>query len=347
MKAIAIKEFGGTEKIVMLELPKPEAPAGFVLVKVKAAALNHLDVWVRKGRPGVTLERAHILGSDAAGVIEALGPATELNGLTVGSEVVVNPGVSCMRCEFCLRGLHSECPQFRIVGFQLAGTCAEYALIPAANVFPKPRNLSWTEAAALPLAHLTAFRMLFVRAAIQPGERLLIHGIGGGVALAALQYAKACGFAVVVTSSSDEKLKRAKDLGALAGINYKTTPDVAAAVQKELGGRGVDVVLDTAGAATLPISFASARRGGRIVTCGITSGREATVNLQQLYWNHISLLGSTMGSMEDMRRMLNLVASHEIKPVLDKVYPLADYAKAIERMEAGEQFGKIVLAVDA
>jgi len=347
MKAIAITEFGGCEKIAVIDLPKPKPANGEVLIKVKAAALNHLDIWVRKGRPGVVLEKAHVLGSDAAGVVEALGHgATLSNGLEIGSEVVINPGVSCMRCEHCSRGLHSECPQFRIIGFQFSGTCAEYVVVPAQNVFPKPRQLSWAEAAALPLAHITAFRMLFTRTNLQPGERVLIHGIGGGVALAALQYVNACGASAVVTSSCDKKLQRAKELGAVAGVNYRTTSDVAAAVQKEFGGRGADVVLDTAGAATLPLSFAAVRRGGRIVTCGITTGKETTINLQQLYWNHIALFGSTMGSMEDMRRMLSLVASHNIKPVLDATFPLADYAAAARRMEAGDQFGKIVLSVD-
>lgn len=346
MKAIAITEFGGCEKIAVIDLPKPTPAAGEVLVKVKAAALNHLDIWVRKGRPGVVLEKAHVLGSDAAGVIEALGAGVQLNGLTVGSEVVINPGVSCMRCEHCLRGFHSECPQFRIIGFQICGTCAEYVVVPAPNVFPKPSNLSWAEAAALSLAHITAFRMLFTRTNLQPGEHVLIHGIGGGVALAALQYVNACGASAVVTSSCDKKLKRAKELGATAGVNYKTTTDVAAAIQKEFGGRGADVVLDTAGAATLALSFAVVRRGGRIVTCGITTGKETTINLQQLYWNHIALFGSTMGSMEDTRRMLNLVNTHNIKPVLDSTFPLADYAKAAARMEAGDQFGKIVLSVE-
>jgi len=346
MKSIAISEFGGCEKIAVVDLPKPVPAAGEVLVKVKAAALNHLDIWVRKGRPGVVLEKAHILGSDAAGVIEATGPGVHLNGLAIDSEVVINPGVSCMRCEHCLRGFHSECPQFRIIGFQLSGTCAEYVAVPAQNVYAKPKHLSWPESAALSLAHLTAFRMLFTRANLQPGERLLIHGIGGGVALAALQYANACGASAVVTSSCDKKLQRAKEMGARAGINYRTTPDVAVAMLQEFGGNSADVVLDTAGAATLPISFAAVRRGGRIVTCGVTSGKETTINLQQLYWNHIALLGSTMGSMEDMRRMLNLVATHNIKPVLDNTFPLADYAKAAARMEAGDQFGKIVLSVD-
>jgi NADPH:quinone reductase-like Zn-dependent oxidoreductase len=345
MKAIAITECGGPEKIALAELPTPKPASNEVLVKVKAAGLNHLDIWVRKGRPGVSFEKAHVLGSDAAGTIEAFGHGGKRDGLDIGQEVVINPGVSCMRCEFCLRGLHSECPNFKIVGFQLPGACAEFVAVPAANVFPRPAHLSWEEAAALPLAHITAFRMLFTRAQLQPGERLLIHGIGGGVALAALQFARACGAAAVVTSSCDEKLKRGAEMGAVAGINYKNTPDVAAEVLKVFGGRGVDVVLDSAGAKTLPISFAAVRRGGRIVTCGVTSGKEATVNLQQLYWNHISLLGSTMGSMEDMRRMLALVTSHAIKPVIDRTYALADYAQAIARMEDGLQFGKLVLNV--
>jgi NADPH:quinone reductase-like Zn-dependent oxidoreductase len=346
MRAAHITEFGGVDKVKIADLPKPTPGPGQALLKVKTAALNHLDIWVIKGRPGVTLKGPHIIGSDGAGVVEALGPGCENLGFQVGSEVVTNPGVSCMVCEWCLRGFHSECPSFKITGFQLEGVYAEYALVPAVNLFPKPPHMSWEEAAALPLAHITAWRMLFERVKIQSGETILIHGIGGGVAVAALQICSNIGCRVIVTSSSDEKLAAAKKMGASTGINYKTTPDVAAAVKAVTGGRGVDVVLDTAGAATLPISMGSVRRGGRIVTCGITTGPEAPINIQQLYWNHISFMGSTMGSMEDMRRMLKAVENAGIKPLIDKVYPLAETSAALKRMNDGAQMGKIVLTVD-
>jgi len=345
MRAMYITEFGEIDKVQIGELPKPTPGPGQALLKVKTAALNHLDIWVRKGRRGLTLKDPHVLGCDAAGTVEALGPNCEGTDLQLGQEAVLNPGVSCMRCEFCLRGMQSECASFRIIGFQLEGAFAEYVAVPAVNLFPKPPNLSWEEAAALPLAYITAWRMLFERAKLLSGETMLIHGIGGGVAVAALQLSRMHGASAIVTSSSDEKLKRAREMGAVAGINYKNTPDVAAEVKKLTNGRGVDVVLDSAGAPTLPISMGSVRRGGRIVTCGITGGPEATINIQQLYWNHISFLGSTMGSMEDMRRLVKAAAEFNIKPLLCKVFDLSDGVAAMRRMESGEQMGKIVLRV--
>lgn len=329
----------------MGDVPTPVPGHGQALVRVRTAALNHLDLSVLKGRPGLTLHGPHVMGSDAAGVVEALGPGSEGLELKPGLEVVLHPGVGCMRCEFCLRGAHSECPHFRIAGFQLQGTYAELMAVPALNLFAKPAALSWEEAAALPLAHLTAWRMLFERARLQAGETVLIHGIGGGVALAALQLCGLCGATAIVTSSSDEKLKKALLLGAAGILNYRQITDVAARVKEMTGGRGVDVALDTVGAPTLAISMAALRRGGRVVTCGVTGGAEAPLNLRQLYWDHLSLLGSTMGSMEDMRRLVRAAGERPIKPVLDKVFPLGEYAAAARRMEAGDQFGKIVLAI--
>jgi NADPH:quinone reductase-like Zn-dependent oxidoreductase len=345
MRAVYITEFGGPEKLTVGDLPVPTPGRGEALLRVKTAALNHLDIWVRKGRPGLTLREPHVMGSDAAGIVEALGPGCEGASVKAGAEVVLNPGVSCMQCEFCLRGMHSECVDFRLMGFQRQGVYAEFAAVPALNLFPKPAALSWEEAAALPLSHITAWRMLFERARLQSGETVLIHGIGGGVALAALQLCALHGASAIVTSSSEEKLKRARALGAAATINYRTTPDVATAVKDATAGRGADVALDSVGAATLGISMAALRRGGRMVTCGVTGGSEGTVNLQQLYWNHLSLLGSTMGSMEDMRRLVRAAGEQPIKPIIDRVYPLAEYRDAVARMDAAEQFGKIVLTV--
>ncbi len=345
MRAACIQEFGGIEKVRASDIPKPQPGTGQALLRVKAAALNHLDIWVCKGRPGLTLSGPHVIGSDAAGVVEALGPGCEGLKLAVGGEVILNPGVSCMQCEHCLRGMHSECPSFRIMGFQLEGVFAEFAVVPAINLFPKPAALSWEEAAALPLAHVTAWRMLFVRAQLKAGETVLIHGIGGGVAVAALQLCRLAGAAAIVTSSCDEKLKKAKALGARQGINYRGVPDVAAAVKAANAGRGVDVAFDTVGAPTLPISMAAVRRGGRIVTCGVTGGAEASINIQQLYWNHISFLGSTMGSMEDMRRLVRAVDETGLKPEIDQIFNLEEAPSALARMQASAQMGKLVLRV--
>lgn len=343
MRAVFIKDFGGNDKVQVGEMPEPEPGRGEVRLAVKAGALNHLDIWVRKGRPGLELKKAHVLGSDAAGIVDKLGE--DVTGLSVGDEVVVNPGVSCMTCEFCRRGDHSECPSFKLLGFQLEGMYAEKVLVPACNLAPKPKHLNWEESAALNLAHITAWRMLFTRARFKAGETVLIHGIGGGVALAALQLVKMMGGEAIVTSSSDEKLARAKELGAAAGVNYKTSSDPGAEVKKLTGGRGADIAIDSAGAATLPVSFAALRRGGRIVTCGVTTGPEAKINIQMLYWNHISFMGSTMGSQEDHRALLRAVSHAKLRPVMDRVFSMNDAAKALARMEAGEQFGKIALTV--
>ena len=343
MKAIFIKEFGGPANIQFGELPKPKPGCGEVLVKIKAMALNHLDLWVMKGRPGASAGDGHILGSDASGVIEALGDG--VTTVKVGDEVVLNPGVSCMACEFCGRGFHSECASYKLLGFQLPGTGAEYIAVPAVNAQPKPKHLSWEEAAALNLSHITAWRMLFTRAQFKSGESVLLHGIGGGVALAALQMIKSAGGEAIVTSSSDKKLAFAKSQGAAFGINYKNTPDVAAEVKKVTNNRGVDVVIDTVGAPTLPISMNSVRRGGRIVTCGITGGKDGAINIQQLYWNHISYLGSTMGSQEDFRLMLRWCAQTGIKPIVDQVVAFDKYKEAALKMEAGEQTGKLAVKI--
>ncbi len=343
MRAVFIRSFGGPEKLEVGDVPEPAPGRGEVLVGVKAAALNHLDIWVRGGRPGLALTGPHIMGSDAAGVVEALGEGVK--GVRVGTEVVINPGLSCGLCEFCRRGAQSECPEFKLLGFQRPGVYAEKVAVPACNVGLKPRPLSWEEAAALSLAHLTAWHMLYARARYQPGESVLIHGIGGGVALAALQFVCMSGGEAIVTSSSEQKLDRAKALGAAAGVNYKTVDDVGAKVLELTAGRGVDIAFDTVGAPTLPISLATMRRGGRMVTCGITGGREAKVNLQMLYWNHYSLIGSTLGAEEDFRQMLRAVGRTGLKPVMDRTYPLEQYGKAVARMEAGDQFGKITLTL--
>jgi NADPH:quinone reductase-like Zn-dependent oxidoreductase len=342
MKAVVITEHGELDKVKLADIAQPRPGEGEVLVQVKSAALNHLDIWVRKGRRGVTLQMPHILGSDGAGVVSEVGTGVE--GIAVGDEVLVNPGLSCGKCEFCGRGEQSECVSFSIVGMGRQGTFAEYTVVPAGNVYRKPAHLSFDEAAALPLAYVTAWRMLMTRAELKPGQTLLIHGVGGGVALAALQLAKLAGAVVIATSSSDEKLKLAEQLGADHRINYKTS-DVASAVRDITGGRGVDVVLETVGAATWPIDFACVRRGGKIVICGVTGGPQAETNLQALYWNHVTIMGSTMGSNDDFRGMLSGVSAAKLKPVIDSVFPFDRFREAISRMEQGAQFGKIVLKI--
>jgi NADPH:quinone reductase-like Zn-dependent oxidoreductase len=343
MRAAYIEQYGGTENILVGERPDPQPGAGEVLLDVKAAALNHLDVWVRIGRGGDSVPRPHILGSDAAGVVAELGHGVD--HLELGQEVVLNPGFSCRRCAACRRGQQSECEEFGLVGFQRPGTYAEKVAVPATSVYPKPASLSFGEAAALALAHVTAWRMLMHRAKLRPGETVLIHGIGGGVAMAGLQIARLIGARAIVTSSSDGKLEAAAKMGAEHGINYERTEDVAAKVRDLTDGRGVDVALDAVGAATWPIDLEAVRKAGRVVICGVTTGAEAATNLQAVYWNQLSLLGSTMGSDEDFREMLAAVEATGLKPVIDRAYRLDQVRDATDRMERGEQMGKLVIEV--
>jgi NADPH:quinone reductase-like Zn-dependent oxidoreductase len=342
MRAAVIHRNGGLEELVLADIPEPAPGRGEVAIRVKAAGLNHLDIWMRMGRPGLRFNFPHPLGSDAAGLIHAIGEGVE--DLSVGAEVVINPGIACMRCEWCLRGQHSECPDFGIVGQIRHGSFAEVLTVPAECVYPKPAHLSWEEAAALPLAHLTAWRMLYTRGQLQPGETVLIHGVGGGVALALLQLARASGAEVFVTSSSDEKLARARELGAAHTINYRNE-DVAARVLEITDGRGVDICLDTVGAQTWPINFAAVRKAGRIVHCGITTGPTAEVQISGLYWRQLNVLGSTMGTHEEFRKLLRFVSATGLRPVMDSTYPLDEARAAQERMEKGEQFGKIALTI--
>ncbi|MFO7956418.1 MAG: alcohol dehydrogenase catalytic domain-containing protein [Candidatus Brocadiia bacterium] len=343
MKAAVIREHGEPDVIRVEDIPTPEPGDGEVLVDVKAAALNHLDIWVRQGGRQ-DLEWPHVLGSDAAGVISAVGPGVE--GVSVGDEVIIDPGLACGHCRFCRDGEHSLCENFGIVGMHRPGTFAEQLTVPARCVAPKPAHLDFQEASALCVAYLTAWRMLFTRARVQPGETVLIHGIGGGVALAALQFLQLTSARAIVTSSSDEKLEQARALGADETINYHTIGDLPARVLELAGERGVDIAFDTVGAATWLVDLEVVRRGGRIVICGVTTGAEATTNLQALYWNQISALGSTLGTDAELRDMLTAIETAGMEPVVDTVFPLDEVRQATELMEGGEQFGKIVLAVE-
>jgi len=343
MKAVVIQEPGGMDRLGVEQVPEPEFAGDEVVLKIHSAGLNHLDIWVRKGRGGLKLPKPHILGSDAAGVVIAAG--AKVRGVTVGDEVVVNPGLSCGSCEYCNRGEQSECVSFGIVGLSRQGTFAEQVAVPARNVFGKPSHMSFNEAGAFVLAHLTAWRMLMTRAQLRPGQTVLIHGIGGGVALGALQLAKLAGAEVIVTSSSDDKLDLAGRIGADHTINYKTGNDVAQCAKDITSGAGVDIVIDSVGAATWPIDFSAVRRGGKIVLCGVTSDAKAITDLRALYWNQLTIMGSTMGSDEDFRQMVKAVTTAKLRPVIDSVKPLENVADAMGRMERADQFGKIVLEV--
>ncbi len=343
MRAAVIHDHGGADRITIEEVPDPRPGPGEVTVALRAAALNHLDIWVREGRRGGGLPRPHVLGSDGAGVVIELGSG--VFGVDEGDEVVLYPGLSCRRCDACLRGQPSECVEFGVLGAQRWGTYAERVCVPAVSLHRKPLTLGFDEAAALPVAYLTAWRMLCTRARAQAGESVLIHGIGGGVGLAALQIAKLLGAHVIATSSSDTKLAHAVELGADHVLNYARTADIAAAVRELTDGHGVDVALDAVGAATWPIDLAAVRKAGRIVLCGVTTGAEVAANLQAIYWNQLTILGSTLGSDAEMRQLLRAVEANQFSPVIDSAVPLGEVRAATERMERGEQFGKIVVEV--
>ena len=344
MKAIAITAHGGMEKVQYTDVERPTLGPREVLIETRAAALNHLDIWVRNGLPGSKLTMPHVLGADGAGVVAEVGP--EVSRLRVGERVLINPGLNCGVCEFCQAGEQSLCATFGIMGETCPGTLAEYFKVPQDNVHLVPDGFSWEEAAAFPLVFVTAWRMLISKAQIKPGEDILILGIGGGVSTAALQIVKAVGLRAFVTSSNDEKLQQAQKLGADAVINYKTQ-DFGREVRNLTDRRGVDVVVDSVGGESYAKSLASLVKGGRLVTCGATAGPRPQTDLARIFWNQLSVFGSTMGNRREFAEMLNFVGKRGVKPVIDQVLSLADGAKALARMEEGKQFGKLVLKVGA
>ncbi|HWH55065.1 MAG TPA: zinc-binding dehydrogenase [Gaiellaceae bacterium] len=316
MKAIRIHEDGGPEVLRYEEAPDPSPGEGEVLVRLRAASLNRIDLWLRKGQPSVPKPR--ILGSDGAG-----------ERVDTGERVVLNPGLD---------------DGALIVGEHIDGTNAELIAVPGDYVHPIPAGMSFEEAAAFPLVFETAYRMLVTKAAVHEGEWVLVWGVGGGVATASLAIAKALGARVLATSSSDAKLERARDLGADAVVNH-ASGDVAAAVDEATGGAGVDVVVEHVGEATWKTSLAVVRAAGRVVVCGATTGANPPAQLHRVWWKQLTILGSTMGTREDFAGAYDLVAAGSARPVVDEVFPLAEARAAHERLERGEQFGKIVLSI--
>jgi NADPH:quinone reductase-like Zn-dependent oxidoreductase len=324
MKAIRIHEDGGPEVLRLDEVEDPVAGPGEVLIRLKAASLNHLDIWLRQGLPSVPKPR--ILGADGAGVVEALGEGAD--GFELGQRVVLNPGLR--------NGAE-------IVGEHRDGTHAELIAIPCENVHPIPEELSFEEAAAFPLVYETAYRMLVTRAGLREGEWVLVWGIGSGVGSAAFLIAKALGAKVVVTSSDDGKLERASELGADETVNHESG-DVVSVVKEATEG-GPHVVVEHVGEATWKTSLQVARTGGRIAVCGATSGPNPPANLHRIFWKQLSILGSTMGTAEDFAGVYELVASGRVKPLVDRVFPLEEAADAHRHLESGKQFGKVVLTM--
>lgn len=347
MKAVAIFEHGGVDKLTLTDLPRPSIGPDEVLINVKAVAMNHLDLWVREGLPGLKLDFPFTLGSDVAGVIAQVGvqvPSAGSAQAQVGQRVTINPGWWCGRCEYCIAGQESSCVEFKIFGEHLPGGYAEFMRVPARNVLPIPDDFSFEEAAAAPLAFLTAWRALITQARVMPGDDVLILGVGGGVASAAVQIAKLAGARVFATSSSDAKLKRAQGLGADILINSKEK-EFEREVWQITNKRGVDVVFDSIGAATWAKSIRALRKGGRLVTVGATSGPNPTEEIRLIFWKQISIIGSTMSTQKEFRDVMKLVFRRQLKPVIDKIFPLEEARAAHERLARGEQFGKIVLKV--
>jgi zinc-binding alcohol dehydrogenase/oxidoreductase len=329
MLAVRIHEDGGPEVLRVEEVPDPKPGPGEVLVRLRTAALNHLDVWVRRGLPSVPKPR--ILGADGAGVVEALGDGVE--GLELGQRVVINPGVE-----------HGD--RILVIGEHTEGTHAELIPVPAAQLFELDDRLSWEKAAAFPLVYETAYRMLVTRAGLREGEWVLIWGIGGGVATAAFELARAFDARTIVTSGADWKLERAREWGADVAVDH-AKEDVVAAVKEATGGRGADVVVETVGEATWQRSLAAVCARGRVVVCGATSGPNPPAQLHRFWWKQLDVLGSTMGTREDFLGAYELVRTGQARVHVDRVFPLREIRAAHERLEAGEQLGKIVLSISS
>ncbi len=344
MRALTISAHGGLDRLEYRDdLPVPElrSPTD-VRVRIRAAALNRLDLFVLEGLPGVTITAPWIMGGDGAGVVEAVGSA--VRDFEPGDHVVINPGISDRTCEYCERGEQSLCINYKLLGEHLPGTIAEYVVVPAVNLRAVAPEVPWDIAAALPLASLTAWRMVVTRAAVTEKDTVLIWGIGGGVAVAALQIAKLQGARVWVTSGSDAKLDRARALGADEAFNHNEL-EVGREVRARTGKKGVDVVIDNVGQATWKQSLVALGKQGRLVTCGATTGPMVETDLRRLFWNQWTIMGSTMGNDREMDAVMRAFSAGMLTPPLDSVFEMESARAAFERLASGEQFGKIVIRV--
>jgi NADPH:quinone reductase-like Zn-dependent oxidoreductase len=349
MKALVVNRHGDLSQVALADVAAPEVRApGDIRIRLRAAGLNHLDLWTIRGLPGLSLKFPHILGGDGAGVVDAVGPG--VTRVKPGDAVLFNPGISCYRCDWCLAGEHSLCVQYKLLGEHVPGTLAEFIVVPEPNValIPPPtanrQPLTFPEAAAFSLVTLTAWRMLITRARLRPGETVLIWGVGGGVSLAALRIAKLAGAFAIVTSSSDAKLQRARELGADVTLNHASA-DVGREVRRLTERRGADVIVENVGQATWDESLRLLGRGGRLVTCGATTGPDVSVDVRRLFWYQWDILGSTMGSAEEYREIVRLLSQGHLRPIVDSIFPLSDGKAALERLQSAEHFGKVVVEV--
>lgn len=340
MKAAVYTGHGGPEVIRLQEMPTPTTGPADVLVRVRATALNHLDLWIRRGLPHLRVSFPHIAGADVAGVVERVGGAVQ--GVAEGQEVMIAPGISCGACRACLAGEDNMCAQYRILGEHRHGGLAEFVAVPAINLIPKPAGLSYEEAAAFPLVFLTAWNMLVTNGRVGVEDTVLVWGAGSGVGSAGIQIAKAFGARVLAVAGAGWKLEKARALGADEVINHREQ-SVLDEVRRLTGKRGVEVVFDHVGAATWDTSLRALARGGRLLTCGATSGAEATTDIRYIYGRKLSILGTWMGTKRDLHQAVALLARGMLRPIVHAVLPLDELARAEEILERSEQFGKVVL----
>jgi len=340
MKAARIHQHGGPQELVYEDIPEPGIKANQVLVRVRACALNHLDLFVRAGIPGVKIPMPHILGSDIAGEIVEVGELCER--VKPGWRVLLSPGLSCRQCEQCLSGQDNFCRRYTLLGYGVDGGNTELLAVPEYSAIRIPDTMSFEEAAAVPLVFLTAWHMLMARARLQPGEDVLVLAASSGVGSAAIQIARMFQCRIIATAGGEAKLAKARELGAEHVIDHYRQ-DISAEVKRITGKRGVDVVFEHVGTATWAKSMESLAPGGRLVTCGATTGYDARVDLRYLFSRQYSLLGSFMGTMGELHQVLKFVFRGQLKPIIDRVYPLAEIRAAHQRLEEKEQFGKIVV----
>lgn len=340
MRAVVIREHGGPEALRIEERPEPVPGAGEVRVRVRAVALNHLDVWVRKGVPGHAFPLPLVPGCDIAGTVDAIGDG--VGGWSEGAPVVVGPGVSCGVCRHCRAGDDPLCRDYGILGETRDGGCADAIVVPAGNLFPKPERLDFVGAAAIPLVFLTAWHMLVSRAGVRPGDAVLVHAAGSGVSTAAIQVARLFGARVFATAGSDAKLEAARALGAEATANYRST-DFVRAVREWTGRSGVDIAVDHVGADTFERTVRCLAKGGRYVTCGATSGFEMKTDFRIVFFKALSILGSTMGGSHELAEVLDHVAAGRLRPVVDRTFALDEVRDAHRHLEGREGFGKVVM----
>jgi NADPH:quinone reductase-like Zn-dependent oxidoreductase len=344
MRAAYFSEHGNLEQIKIGEVTIPKIGPNDVLIETKYGALNHLDIFVIRGWPGLTLSMPHVIGADGSGIIKEIG--SEVSTISEGDRVTINPGISCGKCDMCLSGQQVLCKQFSILGENKWGSFAQYIKIPEINVIKIPEDYPFDKAAAAPLTFLTAWRMLITQAKIKYSDIVFIHGAGGGVSSAAIQIAKYFGAKVIATSSTLEKIEKAKKLGADHVINYKEMKNYSKYVYTDLTNRhGIDIVIDNVGQTTFPTSIQLLRPGGRLITCGVTSGPFTKINIIDIFWKHLEIKGSTMANQAEFREVMKLIFEGKLNPVIDRIYPLENVKEAEQYLSEGNQFGKVLIKV--